>query len=142
MEVGTAEVALAFSGVMCVVGVLTFFNSSKERERAEDERRAAKLDHEHDKDLETHKWRTEARGILNKHTEELSTIKCEQRELRDEMQENRDRIGNLSHRIETLSTRHDTDIKDIEHRIESDQSSVNDLMDVMRSNIEMEEEDK
>lgn len=126
MDVGTAEVALAISGVMCLVSVLNHRSTSKERE-------LARIEAEHQRELETREYRTETRATLGSMTGDLKTVKSEQRELRAEMQAN-------SEHIHELSARHDVDVARLSGRIEQVDGRVGDLMSVMQGDAEIETE--
>lgn len=126
MDVGTAEVALAISGVMCLVSVLNHRSTSKERE-------LARIEAEHQRELETREYRTETRATLGSMTGDLKTVKSEQRELRAEMQAN-------SEHIHELSARHDADVARLSGRIEQVDGRVGDLMSVMQGDAEIETE--
>lgn len=128
LDIGTQEVALIFSGIVCLIGVLSFRTSAKDRQMAE-------LKEVHAKDMETGKWRTEMRGAMNKHAEDLSTIKTEQRALREEVREN-------AKTIHELEVRHNEDVKRLSVRIEDVRGTVSDLMEVMKGDAEQEMEDK
>lgn len=122
MDIGTAEVALAFSGIVCVVGVLNFREASKARE-------VAAMRDEHAKELETREWRTEARGMMSRQGDDIRTVKTEQREMRAEVRENADHI-------KELSARHDADVARLSGRIDQVDVRVGDLMGVMQGDAE------
>lgn len=135
LDIGTQEVALIFSGVVCLIGVLGFRSAAKDRQMAE-------LKEVHAQDMATQKWRTEARGLLDRHAESLNTIKSEQRALRDEVRANAKTIDELERRhtadVHQLSGR----IDKVDSRVTQMSGSVADLMEVMRGDAEQEAEGK
>lgn len=128
MEVGTAEVALVFSGIVCLIGVLNYIASMQDHKKDAADDRIKALNYEHEKDLETREWRVEARGLMHQHSESLDDIRREQRETRQEVRVNADHIRDLS-------DRHRTDIAKVNRR-------VDDLMGVMQGEAELEENEK
>lgn len=128
MDIGTAEVALIFSGVVCVIGVLNFRGASKARE-------VAAMRDEHAKELETREWRTEARGMMSRQGDDIKTVKTEQREMRAEVRENADQI-------KALSSRHDADVARLSGRIEAVDGRVGDLMVVMKEEADMDSDER
>ena len=128
MDFGTSELALVFSGIVCIVGVANFRATSKERE-------LARIEAEHQRELETREWRTETRATLGSMTGNLKTVKSEQRELRAEMQAN-------SEYIHELDARHEADMTILSGRIDKVDEAVGDLMGVMHGEAEMETETK
>ena len=128
LDVGTAEVALAISGVMCAIGVLNYRATRQERE-------LARIEEEHRRELETREYRTETRATLGSITGDLKTVKVEQREMREEIRANADHIRELS-------VRHDADVAELSGRIERVDGRVGDLMTVMQGDAESETEDK
>lgn len=128
MDVGTAEVALAISGVMCAIGVLNYRATRRERE-------LARIEEEHRRELETREWRTETRATLGAVSGDVRTVKVEQREMREEIR------ANAEH-IHELSTRHEADVAELSGRIDRVGDRVDDLRDVMQGEAELETEDK
>lgn len=128
MDVGTQEVALIFSGVVCIVGLANFRATHKERE-------LARIEAEHQRELETREYRTETRATLGSMTGDIKTVKSEQRELRAEVQ------ANAEH-IHELSARHDADVARLSGRIDRVDGRVGDLMGVMQGEAELDTEDK
>ena len=128
MDVGTQEVALIFSGIVCLVGVANFRASSKERE-------LERIEAEHQRELETREWRTEARGLMERQGDDIRTVKTEQRELRGEVRANADQI-------KALSARHDADVARLSGRIDRVDGQVGDLRGVMQGDAELELEDE
>ncbi len=130
MDVGTQEVALIFSGVVCIVGLVNLRATSKERE-------LARIEAEHQRELKTREWRTETRATLGSMTGDIRTVKTEQRELRAEVKDN-------AEHIHELSVRHDADVRELSGRIDRVSGDVGDLMGVMRgeAEIEMDNESK
>ena len=128
MDVGTAEMALAISGVMCLVSVLNHRATSKARD-------LARIEAEHQRELETREYRTETRGLMERQGEDITTIKMEQRELRSEVRCN-------SEHINELSARHEADVARLSGRIDRVDGQVGDLMGVMRGEAELEMEDE
>lgn len=124
MDVGTQEVALIFSGIVCLVGVANFRAFSKERE-------LERIEAEHQRELETREWRTETRATLGSMTGDIKTVKSEQRELRAEVQ------ANAEH-IHELSARHDADVARLSGRIDRVDGRVGDLMGVMQGEAELD----
>ena len=124
MDVGTEEVALIFSGIVCLVGVASFRASSKERE-------LERIEAEYQRELETREWRTETRATLGSMTGDIKTVKSEQRELRAEAKAN-------SEHIHELSVRHDADVRELSGRIDRVSGDVGDLMGVMRGEAELD----
>ena len=127
MDFGTSELALVFSGIVCIVGVANFRATHKERE-------LARIEAEHQRELETREWRTETRATLGSMTGDIKTVKSEQRELRAEVQ------ANAKH-IHELSVRHDADVRELSGRIDRVSGDVGDLMGVMQGEAELETED-
>ena len=127
MDVGTQEVALIFSGVVCIVGLASFRATHKERE-------FARIEAEHQRELETREYRTETRATLGSMTGDLKTVKVEQRELRAEAQ------ANTEH-IHELSARHDADMARLSGRIDRMDGRVGYLMGVMRGDADLDTED-
>ena len=127
MDVGTAEVALAISGVMCAIGVLNYRATRRERE-------LARIEEEHRRELETREWRTETRATLGAVSGDIRTVKQEQREMRGEIRANAESVA-------ALSARHDSDVRELSGRIERVDDRVGDLMGVMQGDAEMETED-
>ena len=127
MDVGTQEVALIFSGVVCIVGLASFRATHKERE-------FARIEAEHQRELETREYRTETRATLGSMTGDLKTVKVEQRELRAEAQ------ANTEH-IHELSARHDADMARLSGRIDRMDGRVGDLIGVMQGGAELDTED-
>lgn len=128
LDIGTQEVALIFSGIVCLVGVLGFRTSARDRQLAE-------MKEIHAQEIETHKWRTEMRGSMAHHAESLNTIKTEQRALRDEVREN-------AKTIHELESRHVADVQRLSGRIDQVDDRIADLLDVKRTAFEQETEDK
>ena len=128
MDVGTQEVALIFSGIVCLVGVASFRASSKERE-------LERIEAEYQRELETREWRTETRATLGSMTGDIKTVKSEQRELRAEAK------ANAEH-IHELSARHGADVAELSGRIDRVDGRVGDLMGVMQGEAELETEDE
>ena len=124
LDVGTAEVALAISGVMCAIGVLNYRATRRERE-------LARIEDEHRRELETREWRTETRATLGAVSGDVRTVKTEQREMREEIRANADHIRELS-------VRHDADVAELSGRIERVDGRVGDLMSVMQGDAEIE----
>ena len=124
MDVGTQEVALIFSGVVCIVGLANFRATHKERE-------LARIEAEHQRELETREWRTETRATLGSMTGDIKTVKSEQRELRAEVQ------ANAEH-IHKLSARHDADVARLSGRIDRVDGRVGALMGIMRGEAELD----
>lgn len=124
MDFGTAEVALVFSGIVCIVGVANFRASSRERE-------LERIEAEHRKELDTREYRTETRATLGSMTGDIKTVKAEQRELRAEVK------ANAEH-IHALSARHDADVAELSGRIDRVDRNVDDLMGVMRGEAELD----
>lgn len=127
MDVGTAEVALAISGVMCAIGVLNYRATRRERE-------LARIEEEHRRELETREWRTETRATLGAVSGDIRTVKQEQREMRGEIRANAESVA-------ALSARHDSDVRELSGCIERVDDRVGDLMGVMQGDAEMETED-
>lgn len=127
MDFGTSELALVFSGIVCIVGVANFRATSKERE-------LARIEAEHQRELKTREWRTETRATLGSMTGDLKTVKVEQRELRAEVQ------ANAEH-IHELSARHDADVARLSGRIDRVDGRVGDLISVMQGDAEMDTDD-
>lgn len=128
MDVGTAEVALAISGVMCAIGVLNYRSTRRERE-------LARIDEEHRRELETREYRIETRATLGAVSGDVRTVKTEQREMREEIRAN-------AERIHELSARHEADVAELSGRIDLVGLRVDDLRDVMQGEAELETEDK
>ena len=128
MDIGTQEVALLFSGLVCVVGLLNFRATSRERE-------LARIESEHQRQLDTREWRTDTRATLNSMIGDIRTVKTEQREMRGEVRDNAERIRDLK-------ARHDSDVQELSGRIETIRDDVGDLMEVMKGDAEQEMEDK
>lgn len=128
LDVGTQEVALIFSGVVCIVGLANFRATHKERE-------LARIEAEHRRELKTREWRTEARGLMERQGDDIRTVKTEQRELRAEVQ------ANAEH-IHELSARHDADVARLSGRIDRVGGQVGDLRGVMQGDAELELEDE
>ena len=124
MDVGTQEVALIFSGVVCIVGLVNLRATSKERELAH-------IEAEHQRELKTREWRTETRATLGSMTGDIKTVKSEQRELRAEVQ------ANAEH-IHELSARHDADVARLSGRIDRVDGRVGDLMGVIQGEAELD----
>lgn len=124
MDVGTQEVALIFSGVVCIVSLANFRATHKERE-------LARIEAEHQRELETREYRTETRATLGSMTGDLKTVKSEQRELRADVK------ANAEH-IHALSARHDADVAELSGRIDRVDRNVDDLMGVMRGEAELD----
>lgn len=124
MDFGTSELALVFSGIVCIVGVANFRATHKERE-------LARIEAEHQRELETREWRTETRATLGSMTGDIKTVKSEQRELRSEVQ------ANAEH-IHELSARHDADVARLSGRIEAVDGRVGDLRGVMQGDAELD----
>lgn len=124
MDVGTQEVALIFSGVVCIVGLANFRATHKERE-------LARIEAEHQRELETREYRTETRATLGSMTGDIKTVKAEQRELRAEVK------ANAEH-IHALSARHDADVAELSGRIDRVDRNVDDLMGVMQGEAELD----
>lgn len=124
MDFGTAEVALVFSGIVCIVGVANFRASSRERE-------LERIEAEHRKELETREYRTETRATLGSMTGDIKTVKSEQRELRAEVK------ANAEH-IHELGARHEADVAALSGRIDRVGRDVDDLMGVMRGEAELD----
>ena len=124
MDFGTSELALVFSGIVCIVGVANFRATHKERE-------LARIEAEHQRELETREWRTETRATLGSMTGDIKTVKSEQRELRAEVQ------ANAEH-IHELSARHDADVARLSGRIDRVDGRVGDLMGVMQGEAELD----
>lgn len=124
MDVGTQEVALIFSGIVCLVGVANFRAFSKERE-------LERIEAEHQRELETREWRTETRATLGSMTGDIKTVKSEQRELRAEVKEN-------AENIHELGVRHEADLDALSGRIDRVGRDVDDLMGVMRGKAELD----
>ena len=124
LDVGTAEMALAISGVMCLVSVLNHRSTSKTRE-------LARIEAEHQRELETREYRTETRGLMERQGEDITTIKNEQRELRGEVRANADQI-------KALSARHDADVARLSGRIDRVDGQVGDLRGVMQGDAELD----
>lgn len=127
MDFGTSELALVFSGIVCIVGVANFRATHKERE-------LARIEAEHQRELETREWRTETRATLGSMTGDIKTVKSEQRELRAEVQ------ANAEH-IHELSASHDADVARLSGRIDRVDRRVGDLMGVMQGKAELGTED-
>ena len=127
MDVGTQEVALVFSGIVCLVGVANFRAFSKERE-------LERIEAEHQRELETREWRTETRATLGSMTGDIKTVKSEQRGLRAEVKEN-------AEHIHELGARHEADLAALSGRIDRVGRDVDDLMGVMRGEAELDTED-
>lgn len=124
MDFGTSELALVFSGIVCIVGVANFRATHKERE-------LARIEAEHQRELETREWRTETRATLGSMTGDIKTVKSEQRELRAELQ------ANAEH-IHELSARHDAEVARLSGRIDRVDGRVGDLMGVMQGEAELD----
>ena len=124
MDVGTQEVALIFSGVVCIVGLVSLRATSKERE-------LARIEAEHQRELETREWRTETRATLGSMTGDIKTVKSEQRELRAEVE------ANAEH-IHELGARHDADVARLSGRIDRVDGRVGALMGIMRGEAELD----
>lgn len=124
MDVGTQEVALIFSGVVCIVGLANFRATHKERE-------LARIEAEHQRELETREWRTETRATLGSMTGDIKTVKSEQRELRAEVKEN-------AEHIHELGVRREADLAALSGRIDRVGRDVDDLMGVMRGEAELD----
>ena len=127
MDFGTSELALVFSGIVCIVGVANFRATHKERE-------LARIEAEHQRELETREWRTETRATLGSMTGDIKTVKSEQRELRAELQ------ANAEH-IHELSARHDAEVARLSGRIDRVDGRVGDLMGVMQGEADLDTED-
>ena len=128
MEIGNAEISLLISGTVCMVGVMGFFSNSRER-------RDLEAKENHAKDLETHEWRVEMRGAMNQHSQDLSTIKREQREMRDEMKDNVTQIHDLRQQ-------HTEEVNKLSRRLDRVEAKVNDITDVVASMTDEEMEDE
>lgn len=124
MDFGTSELALVFSGIVCIVGVANFRATHKERE-------LARIEAEHQRELETREWRTETRATLGSMTGDIKTVKSEQRELRAEVKEN-------AEHIHELGVRHEADLAALSGRIDRVGRDVDDLMGVMRGEAELD----
>ena len=127
MDFGTSELALVFSGIVCIVGVANFRATHKERE-------LARIEAEHQRELETREWRTETRATLGSMTGDIKTVKSEQRELRAEVQ------ADAEH-IHELSVRHDADVARLSGLIDRVDGRVGDLISVMQGDAEMDTDD-
>ena len=127
MDFGTSELALVFSGIVCIVGVANFRVTHKERE-------LARIEAEHQRELETREWRTETRATLGSMTGDIKTVKSEQRELRAEVQ------ADAEH-IHELSVRHDADVARLSGLIDRVDGRVGDLISVMQGDAEMDTDD-
>ena len=128
MDFGTSELALVFSGIVCIVGVANFRATHKERE-------LARIEAEHQRELETREWRTETRATLGSMTGDIKTVKSEQRELRSEVQAN-------AENLHELSASHDADVARLSGRIDRVYGRVGDLMGAMQGEAEAEMEDE
>lgn len=124
LDVGTQEVALIFSGVVCIVGLANFRATHKERE-------LARIEAEHQRELETLEWRTETRATLGSMTGDIKTVKSEQRELRAEVKAN-------AEDIHELSARHEADVAELSGLIDMVGWRVDDLKDVMQGEAELD----
>lgn len=129
MELGATEISLLISGIVCLVGVLGFRASSRDRQLAE-------MKEAHSKEIETHKWRTKIGSSMEQLVTDMSTVKTEQRALRDDLRDN-------AKTIHELEQRHNQDVKELSGRIDRVDvrvskvaGSVSDLIDVMKGGAE------
>lgn len=134
MDIGTAEVALGFSGVLCAIGVLNYRATRRERE-------LACIEEEHRRELETREWRTETRATLGAVSGDIRTVKQEQREMRGEIRANADSVAALSARHDSDVRELSSDVRELSGRIEQVDDRVGDLMGVMQGDAEMETND-